>query len=77
MSKDSPICQAIRICGGQGQLAEKAYVDQRTVSHWKVTGTVPAKRVLAVEAATGGKVTRYQLRPDIYGPDPAEEARAA
>ena len=26
---------------------------------------VPAERVLAVEAATGGKVPRWMIRPDI------------
>jgi DNA-binding transcriptional regulator YdaS (Cro superfamily) len=27
---------------------------------------VPAEFVLAIERATGGRVTRHQLRPDIY-----------
>jgi DNA-binding transcriptional regulator YdaS (Cro superfamily) len=39
---------------------------------------VPADRCLPIERATGGAVTRYDLRPDIFGdaPDgaPAREA---
>jgi DNA-binding transcriptional regulator YdaS (Cro superfamily) len=31
--------------------------------------------VLKVEAATGGRVTRHELRPDLYPPpDPSERA---
>ncbi len=40
-------------------------------------GRVPAERVLAIEAATHGKVTRYDLRPDVFGPAPDEQDRAA
>jgi len=38
---------------------------------WKRRG-VPAVRVLAVEEATGGAVTRHELRPDIYGERPIQ-----
>ncbi len=31
---------------------------------------VPAHRCLAIEAATKGAVTRYELRPDVFGPAP-------
>jgi DNA-binding transcriptional regulator YdaS (Cro superfamily) len=27
---------------------------------------VPAERVLLIEAATGGRVSRHELRPDLY-----------
>lgn len=33
---------------------------------------LPAKRVIAIERATGGKVTRYELRPDLYPLESAE-----
>ncbi len=35
------------------------------VVHWRNRG-VPAERVLEIEAATEGKVTRHELRPDLY-----------
>ncbi len=36
---------------------------------------VPAKYCLAIEAVTG--VTRYELRPDIFGTAPENPSRAA
>lgn len=39
-----------------------------TVSNWKERG-VPAERVLDIERATKGFVTRYELRPDLYPRD--------
>lgn len=47
------------------RLAEAIKIKQPSVSAWR---QVPAERVLAVEAVTG--VSRYDLRPDIYGPPP-------
>lgn len=38
---------------------------------------VPAERCLAIEQATGGAVTRYELRPDIFGQAPAGETPEA
>jgi DNA-binding transcriptional regulator YdaS (Cro superfamily) len=47
----------------------------QAVSQWV---QVPAERCVAIEAATGGKVTRYELRPDIFGgaPDAATQEAA-
>jgi DNA-binding transcriptional regulator YdaS (Cro superfamily) len=36
------------------------------VQRWCRVGTVPAERVLQVERLVGGKVTRHELRPDLY-----------
>jgi DNA-binding transcriptional regulator YdaS (Cro superfamily) len=36
------------------------------VSYWKKHGRVTAEWVIAVEQATGGQVSRFELRPDIY-----------
>lgn len=33
---------------------------------WKARGSIPAERCLAIERATGGQVTRADLRPDDY-----------
>lgn len=52
----------------QEALAKALGVRQASVSRW-CTGRVPAERVLAVEAATGGELSRSDLRPDLY---PAE-----
>ena len=52
-------------------LAEKLGLTAQAVSQWD---DVPADRCLDVERATG--VTRYELRPDIYGSQPTERRRA-
>lgn len=56
----------------QADFAERLGVTQGAVSHW-INGRVrvPAERVLDIERATGGKVSRHDLRPDLY---PVEEA---
>jgi DNA-binding transcriptional regulator YdaS (Cro superfamily) len=38
-------------------------ISRNAVRQWD---QCPPERVLAIERATGGKVTRHQLRPDIY-----------
>jgi DNA-binding transcriptional regulator YdaS (Cro superfamily) len=67
---ETPIDRAIRIAGGQRQLAQVIGVSYQAIQ--KFRERVPAERVLAIEAATG--VPRHELRPDIYPPD---EYRAA
>lgn len=42
------------------------------ISQWR---QVPAERVLEVERLTG--VSRYDLRPDIYGPPPSQRRALA
>lgn len=68
--------RAVAIAGGQAQLAEAiaAYlrrptVKQQTISYWLRSETrVDAEWWSAIEHATGGKVTREDLRPDVFGP---------
>jgi DNA-binding transcriptional regulator YdaS (Cro superfamily) len=49
-------------------------VTQSRVSQWISGERVPAERVLAIEFATAGAVTRYDLRPDLFGVAPAKAA---
>lgn len=62
----NPIERACIAAGSQSRLAELVGVTPQAVSKWLRTGSVPAERVLAVEAASAGAVSRYDLRPDIY-----------
>lgn len=71
------IDQAIKLCGGPTGLAEKLGVWQTAVSNWRSRGQVPAQRCLAIEEATAGAVTRYQLRPDVFGEAPASAMHEA
>lgn len=50
--------------GGQAALARALGISDAAVSQWK---RCPASRVLAVEAATDAKVSRHDLRPDVFG----------
>lgn len=66
---------AINIVGGQTQLARLLGVKQANVWHWlKKAGRVPGEYVLAIETATGGQVTRHELRPDLYPDAQAPDA---
>ncbi len=58
---------ACDLVGGVALLAEKLGVTGPAVYQWD---RAPPNRCLAIEQATEGQVTRYQLRPDIFGPAP-------
>lgn len=51
--------------GRRKTLAETLGMYPSALSQWS---QVPADKALAVEAATG--ISRYDLRPDVYGPAP-------
>lgn len=53
--------RAITEAGGVAALARTLGVSSQAISQWE---RVPAERVLEVERAT--KVTRHELRPDLY-----------
>lgn len=51
----------------QTEFAERCDVSQGMVWQWlNKKRRVAAERVLTVEAATGGKVSRHEIRPDLY-----------
>ncbi len=74
MEQKSPLQRAIDAAGSQAALSERIGASQQLISYWvkKATRGVPAEYVVAIEQATG--VSRHDLRPDIYGPAPAEKA---
>ena len=61
--------RAIKLAGGPAAIAHAIGISTAAVCQWRTTchGLVPPARVIAVEKATGGLVTRYELRPDIFG----------
>jgi len=61
--RDYALARAINEVGGTAALARAINVTPQAISQWD---RVPAERALAVEQATGGKVTRHELRPDLY-----------
>ena len=62
-SRDEALERAISESGGVVYLARTLKVTPQAISQWD---RVPAERVIAVEEATGGKVLRGVLRPDLY-----------
>lgn len=69
---------AVEAVGTQVELARRIGVRQSTLWGWlKRNGSpVPAEYAGAIEQATGGAVTRYQLRPDVFGEQPAQTEAA-
>ena len=61
--RDTALETAIDAAGGTAALARTINVTPQAISQWD---RVPAERVIAVEEATKGKVTRSDLRPDLY-----------
>ena len=54
-------------------LAERRgiYVTPQTLSGWLKRGAVPGRYCIDLEIVLDGAVTRYDMRPEIFGPDPA------
>jgi DNA-binding transcriptional regulator YdaS (Cro superfamily) len=82
------LSKAVELAGGQAKLAagikawHKAHgrdvkISQAHVWNWLNSDTMqpPAEHCRAIEDITNGEVTRYQLRPDVFGNcRPKEEA---
>ncbi|MCU0807930.1 MAG: helix-turn-helix domain-containing protein [Candidatus Contendobacter sp.] len=62
----NPLQQSIAAAGGMKPLAQRLGVRYQAIQQWRRRGRPPAERCLEIERLTG--VSRYELRPDIYGP---------
>ncbi|MET0332579.1 MAG: helix-turn-helix domain-containing protein [Dyella sp.] len=70
---------ATKLAGGQAALARAVGVTQPLVWQW-CAGRRPVapQHCIKIEESTKGQVTRYDLRPDVFGEAPkAKKARAA
>jgi DNA-binding transcriptional regulator YdaS (Cro superfamily) len=74
----SPIQKAIASCDNSKAIfARLVGVTPAMVWQWeKGRRPVPATRCVDIEQATGGTVTRYDLRPDVFGEAPAKSEAA-
>ena len=62
----NPMQIACDLLHGQAALAREIGVSPQAVGKWVKAKQPPPKRVIAIERATRGRVTRYDLRPDLY-----------
>jgi DNA-binding transcriptional regulator YdaS (Cro superfamily) len=58
--------RVIRAVGSQARLASMLGVRQQTVSWWRKRTGVPVEYCALVERATGGQITRKELRADDW-----------
>lgn len=64
---------AVELLGGPTAAAKEIGKAQSSVSEALAHGKrVPAEWCIPLERATGGKVSRHQLRPDIYPRETAQ-----
>jgi DNA-binding transcriptional regulator YdaS (Cro superfamily) len=68
------ILRAIVYFGTEAKLAAAAGVSQPVINDAKRTGKVGPRLAIGIEAATGGKISRSQLRPDLWEPTEAQAA---
>ena len=61
------ISNATEMLGGMSALASLCEVTPQAVFKWVKKNKAPADRCIQIEKATNGKVTRYDLRPDVFG----------
>lgn len=74
MSPLEALQKTVELAGGQSELARRigGRVKQQHVHYWlTVMEKISHEHVLAAEAAVGGRVSRHDLRPDMY---PREQA---
>lgn len=68
---ETGIKKAVCVAGTQTALAELIGVTPQAVQKWVTQGFVPGQRCREVESALGGKVSRYELNPTVFGDVPA------
>ncbi|OJF97600.1 transcriptional regulator [Pararhizobium antarcticum] len=69
--------RAIEVHGSQVKLAQAVGCSQQYIS-WLLSDAkqISVEKAVDFERATGGKVSRHDLRPDFFGSAPAERASA-
>nr|VFK50205.1 MAG: Putative antitoxin of toxin-antitoxin system, YdaS/YdaT [Candidatus Kentron sp. TC] len=64
-SREISVRKAIELIGGLTKTSLEVRVSVGAVNGWVESGKIPHKHVLAVEKATNGEVTRYDLCPEL------------
>lgn len=62
----TPFERAKQIAGGTNQkLGDLLGVSKQAVGQWN--GVMPLKQAIVFEERSGGQLTRWDLRPDLFG----------
>jgi len=69
------VLRAIEVAKSASALATACGQPRQAIDRWRRTGKVPAHHCIPIENATEGAVTRYELRPDVFG-QPQDQAAA-
>ncbi len=64
--------QLIRELFTAREIAKLCGISVQAVYKWKKSGVIPAEYCLILERACDRKVTRYQMRFDVFGTPPKE-----
>lgn len=75
MSNHHHIERAIKHHGSQARLASAMGCSQQQISYLLNAKSITAEMAMKLDQATGGAVSRHDLRPDIFGPK--QDASAA
>lgn len=67
---------AIKLRGSQAKLADAMGCSQQQISYLLKADSITAEMAIKVDAATGGAVSRHDLRPDIFDA-PADQSEGA
>jgi len=59
--------RAIETVGSVRAVARAMGISGAAVSRWRTRGYVPATRAIELEQLCEAAVTRYELRPDVFG----------
>lgn len=66
--------RAVDLKGSQSALARDIGFSQGSVWRWLNGTPIPAEAAIAIEKSTG--VSKSQIRPDLFAPEPADGAAA-
>ncbi len=79
MTTQTALARAIKAAEGQSALARLIGRSQAHIHYWLKLSKegVPAQAAIDIETALKGKVTRHELRPDIFGEKPGAQPKAS
>jgi len=63
---DASLEKTLELAGGPAALGKLLGISSQAVSQWR---RIPPLQVIPIERALEGRITRYEMRPDLYPRD--------